>query len=136
MTLKGAGGGGRVNGGGFPAEIWADFTAKAMGEPSEFVLDTDMGAAVAPPPDTSSPSTSTSPSEEATPSDEPTTQAPTTTPPATTDPPETTPPPSPTGDPTSDPPTDPSTEPGPSDSGLPIDPGGDNRPDKDNAVTR
>ena len=137
VTLKGAGGGGRVNGGGFPARIWADFTAKAMGEPSEFVLDTDMGAAVTPPPDTSSPSATTSPSDEASPSDEPTTQAPTTTPPATTEPPETTPPATPTGDPTTSPPTDPSTEPGPSDTaGLPIDPGGNNRPGNDDAVTR
>ncbi|WP_328950262.1 transglycosylase domain-containing protein [Streptomyces sp. NBC_00184] len=137
VTLKGAGGGGRVNGGAFPAQIWADFTAKAMGEPSEFVLDTDMGAAVTPPPDTSSPSATTSPSDEASPSDEPTTQAPTTTPPATTEPPETTPPATPTGDPTTSPPTDPSTDPGPSDSaGLPIDPGSNNRPENDNALTR
>ncbi|RFC72545.1 transglycosylase domain-containing protein [Streptomyces sp. AcE210] len=46
VTLKGAGGGGRVNGGGFPAEIWAAYTFDAMGSPSEFDLDTDMGAAV------------------------------------------------------------------------------------------
>ncbi|MEU9093013.1 transglycosylase domain-containing protein [Streptomyces sp. NPDC048428] len=137
VTLKGAGGGGRVNGGGFPAQIWADFTAKAMGEPSKFVLDTDMGAAVTPPPDTSSPSATTSPSEETTPSDEPTTEGPTTEPPAESESPVTTPPASPTGEPTTEPPTGPSTEPGPSTTPeLPLDPGDNNRPDSDNAVTR
>ncbi|MFI6951038.1 transglycosylase domain-containing protein [Streptomyces sp. NPDC050422] len=136
VTLKGAGGGGRVNGGSFPAEIWADFTAKAMGEPSEFDLDTDMGAAVTPPPDTTSPSPSTSATKEASPSDEATTPAPTTPPPATSDPPVTTPPPSPTGDPSTEP-TGPSTEPGPSDTAeLPPDPGADKRPGNENTVTR
>ncbi|MEV0574059.1 transglycosylase domain-containing protein [Streptomyces sp. NPDC050392] len=136
VTLKGAGGGGRVNGGGFPAEIWADFTAHAMGKSSKFVLDTDMGAAVTPPPDTSSPSPSTSPSETVSPSDEPTTQDPTTEPPAETESPASSPPASPTGDPTSEPPASPSTEPGPTGSvGLPAKPG-ENRPDEDDAAGR
>ncbi|MBA2944263.1 transglycosylase domain-containing protein [Streptomyces himalayensis] len=77
VTLKGAAGGGRVNGGGFPAEIWAAYTFGAMGSTSEFDLDTDMGAAVTPtveptptveetPSDTpSAPETSAEPSTEA-----------------------------------------------------------------------
>ncbi|WP_406093074.1 transglycosylase domain-containing protein [Streptomyces sp. NBC_01013] len=136
VTLKGAGGGGRVNGGGFPAEIWADFTAKAMGEPSEFVLDTDMGAAVTPPPDTSSPSATTSPTAEISPSDEPSTKAPTSEPPTESESPESSPPASPTGDPTSEPPTGPSTEPGPSTTiDIPAKPG-DDRPVNEDSVTR
>ncbi len=136
VPLKGAGGGGRVNGGGFPADIWASFTAKAMGDPGEFDLDTDMGAAVTPPSPTAPPSPSTSHSEEASPSNEPS------SPPASSDPPKesgspsTPPPSSPSGDPTSGPPTDPSTEPGPSDSAeVPVDPGGD-LPNGDNSLTR
>ncbi|WP_052863926.1 transglycosylase domain-containing protein [Streptomyces niger] len=52
VTLKGAGGGGRVNGGGYPAEIWAAYTQNALGgeRTARFDLDTDMGAGVAPPP--------------------------------------------------------------------------------------
>ncbi|WP_078888938.1 transglycosylase domain-containing protein [Streptomyces sclerotialus] len=52
VTLKGAGGGGRVNGGGYPAEIWAAYTENALGAAvsARFDLDTDMGAGVAPPP--------------------------------------------------------------------------------------
>ncbi|MFD7546879.1 transglycosylase domain-containing protein [Streptomyces sp. NPDC059816] len=48
-SLKGAVGGGRVSGGGFPARIWAAYTFEAMGAPSEFDLETDQGAAVSPP---------------------------------------------------------------------------------------
>ncbi|MBA4861140.1 penicillin-binding protein [Streptomyces sp. PSKA54] len=79
VTLKGAAGGGRVNGGGFPAEIWAAYTFGAMGSTSEFDLDTDMGAAV-------TPTVEPTPTVEETPSDtpsapetsaEPTTEAPT-----------------------------------------------------------
>ncbi|WP_405924126.1 transglycosylase domain-containing protein [Streptomyces sp. NBC_00035] len=102
VTLKGAAGGGRVNGGGFPAQIWADFTFGAMGKVTKFDLDTTQGAAVAPTPTpTLSQSPSTTPSSTpttekpttkqpasssapATPSDEPTTSAPATTEPATT----------------------------------------------------
>lgn len=49
----------------------------------------------------------------------------------------TTPPATPTGEPTTEPPTGPSTEPGSSASPeLPLDPGGNNRPENDNPVTR
>ncbi|MEV0849928.1 transglycosylase domain-containing protein [Streptomyces sp. NPDC049954] len=69
VSVSGAGGGGRVNGGGFPAQIWADYTFDVLGAPSEFDLDTDMGAAVAPPPE---PSPSQSPSPQDSPSSSPT----------------------------------------------------------------
>ncbi|MGW0668720.1 transglycosylase domain-containing protein [Streptomyces sp. NPDC002746] len=135
VPLKGAGGGGRVNGGGFPADIWASFTAQAMGDPGEFDLDTDMGAAVTPPSPSITPSTSTSPSDEATPSHT------ASSPPASSHPPKesTSPsstPPSPSDDPTSDPPPDPSTDPDPSDSAeVPVDPGG-GQPNGDNSLTQ
>ncbi|MEU8591522.1 transglycosylase domain-containing protein [Streptomyces sp. NPDC048664] len=51
--------GGRINGGGYPAQIWAQYTFSAMGSVSEFDLDTTQGAAVQPPP---SPSLSQAPS--------------------------------------------------------------------------
>src|SRR5690606_22602826 len=38
----------RVNGGGFPAEIWAAYTFGVMDEVSKFDLDTKQGAAVKP----------------------------------------------------------------------------------------
>ncbi|OAH13776.1 penicillin-binding protein 1A [Streptomyces jeddahensis] len=88
VSLKGTAGGGRVNGGGFPAEIWAAYTFGAMGSTSEFDLDTDMGAGVTPtveptptvtemPSDTpSAPETSAAPSTEA-PTSEAPTEAPT-----------------------------------------------------------
>ncbi|MFD7864835.1 transglycosylase domain-containing protein [Streptomyces sp. NPDC057682] len=136
VTLKGAGGGGRVNGGAFPAEIWADYTAKAMGASSEFDLDTDMGAAVSPEPDTSSPSASTSPSDDASPSNSPSHTPPASTPPTQSQSPASTPPASPTGDATSEPPTQPSTEPGPSDSPEPPLKPGDDRPENGDAATR
>lgn len=84
VSLYGAAGGGRVNGGGFPAQIWADYTFDVMGTPASFDLDTDMGAGVAPPPepDPSTPpepeeSTPVEPSTPAEPSDEPTSEEPT-----------------------------------------------------------
>ncbi|MEU8503247.1 transglycosylase domain-containing protein [Streptomyces brevispora] len=136
VPLKGAGGGGRVNGGGFPAEIWADFTAQAMGAPSKFDLDTDMGAAVTPPPDTSSPSTSTSPSDKASPSKKPSSPPPSSNPPTQSETPVTPPPVTPSDDPTTDPPTDPTTEPGPTNpTEPPVNPG-DSRPNGDNSVTQ
>ncbi|MFD0025842.1 transglycosylase domain-containing protein [Streptomyces sp. NPDC058382] len=135
VPLKGAGGGGRVNGGGFPAEIWSDFTAQAMGDPGEFDLDTDMGAAVTPPPQSNSPSATISPSVTPTPSDTATTPSPSSDPPTDSGSPEPPSSGSPTGDPTSGPPTDPSTEPGPTDSNLPVNPG-DNRLDRDDSPTR
>ncbi|MGW0817574.1 transglycosylase domain-containing protein [Streptomyces viridiviolaceus] len=99
----------RVNGGGFPAEIWAAYTFGVMDEVTEFDLETKQGAAVKPstaPPVTQSPSqspsdeptTEESPSDEPTaeesPSDEPTTEEP--SPPPTT---------SPSNSPSTEPPT-------------------------------
>ncbi|WP_438486058.1 transglycosylase domain-containing protein [Streptomyces sp. S186] len=76
VTLKGAGGGGRVNGGGYPAKVWADYTQAAVGDDAgEFDLDADMGAAVSPPstptPTPSAPATPT-PTPSHTPSGTPT----------------------------------------------------------------
>ncbi|MBO3682369.1 transglycosylase domain-containing protein [Streptomyces sp. NEAU-YJ-81] len=64
VSLKGTAGGGRVNGGDFPARIWAAYTQTALNgkKASKFDLDTDMGAAVKPPPSPSSSDTSESPS--------------------------------------------------------------------------
>ncbi|GAA2981396.1 transglycosylase domain-containing protein [Streptomyces drozdowiczii] len=129
VTLQGAGGGGRVNGGGFPAEIWADYMGHSVGKAREFDLDTDMGAAVSPPPVSTSPSPSTSPSDKPTPSTSPSRSA-TSEPPSASESPQSSPPASPSGDTSEEPPTGPSTEPGPDPStsvGLP-DLSGDKRP--------
>ncbi|MET7900003.1 transglycosylase domain-containing protein [Streptomyces sp. NPDC005355] len=99
VTLKGAGGGGRVNGGGYPAEIWAAYMGAALDDKadSQFDLDTDMGAAVktTPPPTpsdipsstsptpTPSASESESPSPTPTPSESSTSPTPSTSPPTT-----------------------------------------------------
>ncbi|WP_030024664.1 transglycosylase domain-containing protein, partial [Streptomyces monomycini] len=61
VSLKGTGGGGRVNGGGYPAEVWAAYTAAAIGDDAgaKFDLETDLGAGVAPtntPPPSNTPS--------------------------------------------------------------------------------
>ncbi|MEU8869435.1 transglycosylase domain-containing protein [Streptomyces umbrinus] len=114
VTLQGAAGGGRVNGGGFPAQIWATYTFGAMGGVSKFDLETDQGAAVQP---TDTPTTTQPP---ATPSDEPTTEDPTTKPPTTSAPPESSPEETPTE---SDPPTPTTSAPSPPDGiELPTDP--------------
>ncbi|MFF3739383.1 transglycosylase domain-containing protein [Streptomyces sp. NPDC002566] len=63
---------GRVNGGTFPAEIWAGYTFGVSTKVSKFDLETDQGAAVQQPP---SPSPSPSQSEE--PSQEPSSEPPT-----------------------------------------------------------
>ncbi|MEU9355091.1 transglycosylase domain-containing protein [Streptomyces griseoloalbus] len=105
----------RVNGGGFPAEIWAAYTFGVMDEVTEFDLETKQGAAVRPstsPPDTQSPSQT--PSQEPT-SQEPTTEAPSETPSQTP----TSQPPSQT--PTSQPPTN--TPSAPPTFGIPEGPG-------------
>ncbi|MFE9763228.1 transglycosylase domain-containing protein [Streptomyces sp. NPDC005808] len=78
VSLTGAAGGGRVNGGGFPAEIWADYTFGAMGKVSKFDLNTTQGAAVKP-----TPTPTITPTPSSTPSTEPTTAEPTTTKPPT-----------------------------------------------------
>ncbi|MGW3146644.1 transglycosylase domain-containing protein [Streptomyces sp. NPDC001177] len=118
VSLRGATGlpvpGLRVNGGGYPAQIWATYTF-GVTEKSKFDLNATQGAAVEPtdtPTWSSSPTqtpsqspTSQSPSPSGTPTQSPTqtptTQAPTQTP--TTRPPTTTPPATPTGDVTDDP---------------------------------
>ncbi|MBV9026768.1 MAG: penicillin-binding protein, partial [Streptomycetaceae bacterium] len=48
VSLSGAGGGGRVNGGGFPAQIWGAYTRAALSSesPLQFDLQTKQGAAV------------------------------------------------------------------------------------------
>ncbi|QEV19927.1 transglycosylase domain-containing protein [Streptomyces alboniger] len=105
VSMKGAGGLPRVDGGSFPAEIWAAYTFDAMGAPSEFDLDTRMGAAIAPPPeptpkDSKEPS-STPSKPEKDPSSKPPTQSPSSEPP--TQSPSSKPP---TQSPSSKPPTD------------------------------
>ncbi|MEU3709074.1 transglycosylase domain-containing protein [Streptomyces catenulae] len=103
VTLRGAGGGGRVNGGGYPAQVWAAYNAAALGSGAgaTFDLDADSGMGVAPPPPTD-----TSPPASETPSGTPTESE------------------SPSGTPTHDPtPTD-TGDPTPTDTGsAPTDPG-------------
>ncbi|MGW8061720.1 transglycosylase domain-containing protein [Streptomyces ziwulingensis] len=99
----------RVNGGGFPAEIWAAYTFGVMGEVTAFDLETKQGAAVQPSSSPSAPASPTrSPTQEETPeespSDEPTTQEPTTEEP-TTQPPSQSPSQSPSNSPSTAPPT-------------------------------
>ncbi|MEU4108816.1 transglycosylase domain-containing protein [Streptomyces sp. NPDC027717] len=106
VSLKGAMGGGRVNGGGPPAQIWAAYTFGVTGR-AEFDLDTTQGAAVAPtPPPTPSETPSRTPSK--TPSSEPpTSESPSETPSETPSDTGTPTPPtqSPTTPPTTQPPT-------------------------------
>ncbi len=98
--MYGAGGEERVNGGGFPAEIWAAYMFGVTDPDARFDLNTDQGAAV-------QPTWTPTPSQEPTtrePTEEPTTQKPTETP--TTE--------EPTETPTTEPPTEePTTEPAP-----------------------
>jgi membrane peptidoglycan carboxypeptidase len=105
---------GRINGGGYPAQIWAAYTFGVQKDVSEFDLETDQGAAVRPTPTptpsqtptTRAPSqtpTTRAPSQTPTtraPSQTPTTQAPSETPSQT---PTSSPPPSPSGTPTREP---------------------------------
>ncbi|MFI0237249.1 transglycosylase domain-containing protein [Streptomyces sp. NPDC016845] len=120
ISLSGAAGGGRVNGGGFPAQIWAQYTFNSSSTSAEFDLDTDMGAAVETPTPTMTTPT-TPPTTSAPPSTPPTSSAPPSTPPTSSAPPPSTPP-------SQTPP--PSSPPVPSDSassswGDPENPGGD-----------
>ncbi|MFJ9962245.1 transglycosylase domain-containing protein [Streptomyces avermitilis] len=82
VTLKGATGlipgSGRINGGGYPAQIWAAYTFGAMGKVTKFDLETTQGAAIEP---TVTPTLTRSPSDS--PSSSPTSEKPTTTPPST-----------------------------------------------------
>ena len=105
VTLKGLAGGGRVNGGDYPARIWSSFMGSTLDDDSttKFDLDTELDNAAPPPPTTESeepPTTSAPPteSESPTPSKSPTPDdtptAPTT--PATPSTPPSTPPTAPT----------------------------------------
>ncbi|MBT2675644.1 penicillin-binding protein [Streptomyces sp. ISL-14] len=113
--MYGAGGEDRVNGGGFPAQIWAAYMFGVTDPEARFDLNTDQGAAVQPtwtPTPTQEPTTQ-EPTEEPTtqkptetptteePTETPTTEEPTQTP--TTEPPTTAPTEEPTGDVTLDP---------------------------------
>ncbi|MFE0812968.1 transglycosylase domain-containing protein [Streptomyces sp. NPDC058794] len=116
----------RVNGGGFPAEIWAAYTFGVMDEVTEFDLETKQGNAVKPSTSPSqSESPSQSPSQEESPeppeSEEPETEDPTSEPPVSESPSQS-PSQSPSGSPSSEaPPTGGvSTEPE-----NPLFPGGD-----------
>ncbi|MGD1222752.1 MULTISPECIES: transglycosylase domain-containing protein [Streptomyces] len=118
VSMKGATGlvaeGGRVNGGGFPAQIWAAYTFDALdGKVTKFDLDTTSGAAVEP---TDLPTRTQTPSS--TPSSTPTTEEPTTEPPTSSSPP------SPTDEPTTTEPTTtrPTTPTGTPTDGIPDNP--------------
>ncbi|MGQ4384243.1 transglycosylase domain-containing protein [Streptomyces sp. SAS_270] len=71
---------GRINGGGYPAQIWAAYTFSADTRTTKFTLDTTQGAAVEP---TETPTFTHKPSE--TPSSTPTSEEPTTEPPSTSE---------------------------------------------------
>ncbi|WKX72318.1 transglycosylase domain-containing protein [Streptomyces sp. XD-27] len=111
VSLSGTGGGGRLNGGDYPAEIWAAYMNAALSgdATSKFDLDTDMGAAVAPPPKPTP--TRTRESHSPTPSPSPTSQSPSPTP-TPSGSPSPTPTPTPTGSP-SPTPTTPTRPPSP-----------------------
>lgn len=107
VSMKGAGGLPRVDGGSFPARIWAQYTFNSTSPTAEFGLDTDMGAAVEVP---STPQDTPS-TEQSTPSSD-TPSTPESTPPTTPSTPESTPESTPpTDDPSGGvtPPTDPSS---------------------------
>ncbi|MDX3641549.1 transglycosylase domain-containing protein [Streptomyces sp. MB09-02B] len=91
VPMYGAVGVPRVNGGGFPAQIWATYTFGVMGKTAKFDLETKQGAAVAPtesPTPSQTPSATPSETPSATPSETPSSEEPSSEP-ATT--PETTP---------------------------------------------
>ncbi|MFE9447052.1 transglycosylase domain-containing protein [Streptomyces sp. NPDC006739] len=106
---------GRINGGGYPAQIWATYTF-GVTDKATFDLETTQGAAVAP---SDTPTTSPSPTATAShspkpshspthspsnsPSDTPTTKPPTSSPPPTSNPPTSPNPPTPTGNITNNP---------------------------------
>ncbi|MFV0133897.1 transglycosylase domain-containing protein [Streptomyces sp. HMX87] len=107
----------RVNGGGFPAEIWAAYTFGVTDGNSEFVLETKQGAAVRP---SSTPSASRTPSQ--TPTEEPSSEAPSSEPPVSEEPSSEPPSQTPSGTPSSA---------SPSISQSPQPPTGDESPDDD-----
>ncbi|MET8469733.1 transglycosylase domain-containing protein [Streptomyces sp. NPDC006422] len=101
VSMEGAGGLPRVDGGSFPARIWAQYTFNSSSANSKFDLDTDMGKAVKP--------TTTAP---ATPTEEPSTDpTPTETEPETPSEEPTTPSETPTSEPPSEEPTQPTQTP-------------------------
>ncbi|MGW2642545.1 transglycosylase domain-containing protein [Streptomyces sp. NPDC001348] len=110
VSLKGAmGDGGRVNGGGPPAEIWAAYTF-GVTDKAKFELDTTQGAAVEPtkaptssPPPSRSPSAppSSAPASSPPPSSGTPSAPPSSSPPPSSEPPPSSPPASPSNSPTS-----------------------------------
>ncbi|WP_345592252.1 transglycosylase domain-containing protein [Streptomyces marokkonensis] len=125
-----AGGVPRVNGGGFPAEIWAAYTFGVMDDVTKFDLETKQGNAVKPTKSPSAPESPTqSPTQEETTEAPPASDDPTTEAPPVSDDPTTEAPPS--SDPTTESPSSsPSTEPPPTggestDPEVPGFPGGD-----------
>ncbi|MDR6975740.1 membrane peptidoglycan carboxypeptidase [Streptomyces sp. 3330] len=98
---------GRINGGGFPAQIWAAYTFGVSTKVSKFDLETDQGAAV----QTASPSPSTSPSPSSSPSSSPSTSSSPSSSPSTSSSPSSSSKPSssPSDTPTDDTSTEPST---------------------------
>ncbi|MEU3887418.1 transglycosylase domain-containing protein [Streptomyces sp. NPDC029041] len=109
----------RINGGGFPARIWAQYTFGVMGDVSKFDLETQQGAAVQP---TWTPTPTQEPTTEE-PTQEPTTEEPSSSPPPTTEKPSSSPPATPSTNPPSfTPPTTPQTTPPDGGGGDPFDP--------------
>ncbi|MEU5277297.1 transglycosylase domain-containing protein [Streptomyces asoensis] len=103
---------GRVNGGGFPAQIWAAYTFGVSTKVTKFDLATDQGAAVqtASPSPSSSPSTSSSPSSSPSTSSSPSSSPSRSSSPSASSKPSTSPSSTPTGDTSTEPtPDDPST---------------------------
>ncbi|MDO0912090.1 transglycosylase domain-containing protein [Streptomyces sp. DT2A-34] len=123
VKMYGAGGNDRVNGGGFPAEIWSAYMFGVTKTDAEFDLDTDQGAAVQP---TWTPTPTPEPTTEE-PTETPTTEEPTPTPtPTTEEPTETPTTEEPTETPTTEEPTTPPTgEPTDDITVAPVRPGGD-----------
>ncbi|MEU5636791.1 transglycosylase domain-containing protein [Streptomyces rishiriensis] len=110
VTLTGATTGittskGRINGGGFPAQIWAAYTFGVSTKVTKFDLETEQGAAVqtASPSPSSSPKPSTSPSSSPKPSTSPSSSPKPSTSPSSSPKPSTSPSSSPSGDISPDP---------------------------------
>ncbi|MFD9431561.1 transglycosylase domain-containing protein [Streptomyces sp. NPDC060002] len=99
---------GRINGGGFPAQIWATYTFGVSTKVTKFDLDTDQGAAVqtASPSPSSSPSASSSPSSSPSASSSPSSSPSASSSPSTSSKPSSSPSITPTGDTSSEPSTD------------------------------
>jgi penicillin-binding protein 1A len=115
--MYGAGGEDRVNGGGFPAKIWAQYMFNVTSPNAKFDLDTDQGAAVQP---TWTPTPTQRETEE--PTQEPTTKEPTQTP-TTQEPTQTPTTQEPTDEPTTQEPTqDPTARPTDDIPTSPVDP--------------